>query len=122
AWVVDMVERPGGGGAEPEVPVEAFRHRHGTGGALACVHDVTEGRSLRLRLSSPGSVDPDVCLGHRTDGAGLDQLNNAPVVVARMDLGPHLGRRLRSPGGFANHARLPDVMCERLFAVNVLTE
>ena len=75
-----------------------------------------------LRLPAPGPPHPDVHLVHRPDGAGLDQLDDAPVVVAGVDLGSHLGRDLGLGGGLADDAGLPDVVGQRLLAIDVFAQ
>ena len=47
---------------------------------------------------------------HRADRAGLDQLDDAAVVVAGVDLGAHLRGDLGLGGGLADDAGLPDVV------------
>ena len=74
------------------------------------------------RLPAPGPADPDVGLGHRADGAGLDQLDDAAVVVVGVDLGAHLGGDLGLGGGLADDPGLADVVGQRLLAVDVLAE
>ena len=74
------------------------------------------------RLSPPGSAHPDVRFVHRPDRAGLDQLDDAPVVVGGVDLRAHLGGDLGLGGGLANDAGFPDVVRQRLLAVDVLAQ
>ena len=85
AGEVDLVERPRGRGAEPEVPVEARR-----GSATASVGPLADGDDVAvLRWRPPSDCRPQArptqtwASRHRADGAGLDQLDDAAVVVAR---------------------------------------
>ena len=59
---------------------------------------------------------------HRADRAGLDQLDDAAVVVAGVDLRAHLRGDLRLGRRLADDAGLPDVVRQRLLAVDVLAE
>ena len=59
-------------------------------------------------------------LPHRTDGAALNQLNDAAVVVAGVNLRAHLRDALVFGGGFRHLASLGDGVRQRLFAVDVL--
>ena len=91
-------------------------------GPLGDEEDVMVALGCLLRLPAPGPTDPDVHLVHRPDRSGLDQFHNAPVVVAGVDLGSHLGRDLGLRGGLADVAGLPDVVRQRLFAIDVLAQ
>ena len=50
----------------------------------------------------------------------LDQLDDAAIVLARVDLDAHLRRDLGLRRRLADLARLPDVVRQRLLAVDVL--
>src|SRR5262249_14355203 len=78
---IHLVERPRRGGTEPEVPVQPRGNRGGARGTFANGDNVVIALSRLFRLPAPGPVDPDVHLAHRTNRAGLDQLDHAPVVV-----------------------------------------
>ena len=58
----------------------------------------------------------------RPNRPGLDQFDDASVVVARVDLRAHLGGDLGRGGRLANDPRLPDAVSQRLFAVDVLPQ
>ncbi len=122
AGVIGCIERPRGRGAEPEVPVETGGNRLGLLGSFEHEEDVLVRLGRLLGLASPGAADPDVHLVHRPDGAGLDQLDHPPVIVAGMDLRAHLGRDLGLGRRLADDPRLGDVVGQRLLAVDVLAE
>jgi hypothetical protein len=46
---------------------------------------------LRQFAAAPSLADPDVHFGHIADAARLNDLHHAAVVVARVNLRPHLG-------------------------------
>ena len=119
---IDLVERPLRRGAEPEVPVEPLGDRRGFLGPLGHVDDVVVPLGRLLRLPAPGPADPDVHVVHRPDRAGLDQLDHAAVVVAGVDLRAHLGRDLGLRRRLADDPGLPDVVRQRLLAVDVLAQ
>ena len=59
-------------------------------------------------------------LADRADGAALDQLDDAAVIVRGMNLRAHLRGDFGLDRRFGDEARFPDGVGERLFAVNVL--
>src|SRR6476646_10624498 len=61
---IDLVERPGGCGAKPEVPIEIARWFVRFGGPLGDIDDVFVLRGILLALPAPRSRDPNVGLGH----------------------------------------------------------
>ena len=71
------------------------------------------------RLQAPGAADPHVHFAHRADGAALNHFHHAPVVLARVNLHAHLRGDFGSTP-LRGRARLPDVVRERLFAIDVL--
>ena len=120
---VDVVERPGRGGTEPEIPVEALGHGVRRRGALLHEHDVAGRlRFVLRRVQAPRARHPHVALADGADGAALDQLDDAAIVVARVDLRAHLRRHAGRGRRLADHARLRDVVRERLLAVDVLLQ
>ena len=58
---------------------------------------------------------------HRSNRTGLHQFHHAPIVISRMNLGPHLGRHLGFISCFTNHACFPDVMSQWFFTVDMFT-
>ena len=119
---IDLVERPRLRRPEPKIPVEPLGDRRGIGRPLEHRDDVAIFLGVGLRLPAPGATDPDVRLGDVADRAGLDQLDDAAVVVAGVNLRSHLRRDLRLGRGLANDPRFPDVVRQRLFAVNMFAE
>ncbi len=120
---VDVVERAVGSGAEPQVPVQPGGHRVDGGRTVLHEDDVLGGRGLGLaRVPSPGTRDPHVTFADRADHAALDQLDDAPVVVAGVNLGAHLRRDAGLRRSLADDARLVHVVGERLLAVDVLLQ
>jgi len=75
--VIDRLIRPLRRGAEPGVPVEAG------GNVGAFVGDLAE---------AVAGVDVNVNAIDRADGAGLNDLDDATVIVARVDLSADLRR------------------------------
>lgn len=65
-----------GGWAGPEVPLQGLGYRRSVGRPFA---------------SGPRLAAPDVDLAHRADRSRPDQLENAPVVLAGVDLSAHPG-------------------------------
>ena len=59
---------------------------------------------------------------HRADRPGLDQLDDPAVVVAGVDLRAHLGGDLGLRGRLADDPGLPDVVRQRLLAIDVLAQ
>lgn len=116
AGEVDVVERAVGGGADPEVPVEVVGDGVFFGGAPGGVDDIA---ALARWFPAPGAADPDVDVGDGADGAGLDEFDDAAVVVAGVDLGAHLGGDAGFGGGFGDDACLVDIAGEGFFAVDV---
>ena len=118
---VDLVERPLRRGAEPQVPVEERRRVHRLLRAFGDVDDVLVALGGLLALQAPRAVDPDVGLADRADHAGLDDLDDPPVIVGRVHLDAHLRREIGlERRGLADLAGLVDVVGQRLFAVHVL--
>ena len=102
AGQIDLVERAVWRRAEPQVPVQSRRHRRGFGWPLL---DETMSRwrsRFLFALPAPGAADPHMDLAHRADRSRLDQLHHPPVIVAGMDLRPHL----RSDLGLAAASRI----------------
>ena len=120
AGVVDFVEGAHGRGADPEVPVEAFRNGHGFFGAFGDEDAIAVLLGVFLALPAPGTADPDMGFLDGADGAGLDQFNDAAVVLGGVDLDAHLGRRAGFLGGETDLACFVDVVGEGFFAVDVL--
>src|SRR5690348_8988559 len=83
---VDLVERPPGRRPEPEVPVEPGGDRGRALGSFLGGDDIVVTRGGLGRLAAPGATDPDVDLAHGPDRTRLDELHDATVVVARVDL------------------------------------
>ena len=103
--LIGRVIRPHRRGSDPEVPVQALRHRGHVGGPLAA----------RPRLAAP-----DVALADRPDRPGLDDFDDASIVVLGMDLRPHLGRDLRLRREVGHRAGLIDRVGQRLLAIDML--
>ena len=67
--------------------------------------------SVRPVAGTAAARQPAMALAHRADRAGADQLHNAAVVVARVDLRAHLrgdlrlGRHPRRHAGFVHGVR-----------------
>src|SRR5262245_975510 len=120
---IDFIERALRRGAQPQVPIQ-------TGGYWRTVRravldeDYVAGlpRLLVAGVHVPGASDPHMRFGDGPDSPALDQFDYASVIVAGVDLRPHLRRELGFSRGFADDARLPDVMRERLLAVDVLSQ
>jgi hypothetical protein len=89
-------------------------------GTFADGDDVVVAEGVLRALPAPGARHPDVNLLHLADDTGLDQLDDAAVVLGGVDLDAHLGRHLRLRRLLADLARLEDVVGERLLAVDVL--
>jgi len=93
-----------GGGAEPQVPIEFRRHGRRIRGPVAAA--VADGV-------------PDVDLAHRPDRPRLDQLHDAAVVRAGVNLRAHLRGQFVLVGQLDHHADLRHRMGQRLFTVAV---
>jgi len=72
-------------------------------------------------LQAPGAAGPDVHLVHLADDAGVEDLLDLPSLRRRVPLIAHLRRQLRVLARrLTNQSRFPDVVGQRLFAVDVL--
>ena len=72
-------------------------------------------------LQAPRAVGPDVNLAHRTDHAGIQDFPDRAPRRRGVPLVAHLRGQLRIlGGGLADEARLPDIVGERLLAIDVL--
>ena len=80
------------------------------------------GARFLIALPAPRAGDPHVDFAHRADGARLDQLDHAAVIVARMNLRPHLRGDLGLACRFEDDTGLPDIMRERFLAIDVLAQ
>src|SRR5262249_23948841 len=89
---------------QPQLPVQALRHRRRLLGPVA---------------AAPRLAAPDMDLIDGADGAGLHQLDDAAVVVAGVDLRAYLRDALPLAGRLGDDARLVDGVRERLLAVDV---
>ncbi len=58
-------------------------------------------------------------LCHRTDGAALDQFHHLPVILGSVNLDAHLGGDFHVCRRLPDAPRLPNVVRERLFAIDV---
>ena len=122
-WHIDLVERPRRRRAKPQIPLETRRNGVRRRRPVLHEHDVGGGLGVRLGgVQAPGARDPDVTFGDPADRAGLDQFDDAAVVVSRMDLGAHLRGDAGLGCGFADDARFLHVVSEGLFAVDVLLQ
>ena len=121
------MERPHRRRPEPQVPVHVRRDGHLLLEPLDDLDAVVEPVRLvellgrRGVLQPPGATRPDVDLAHRPDDAGHEDF----LDLAAGRRGVALVARLRGElrvlrGGLANEPRLPDVVGERLLAVDVL--
>src|SRR5262249_30993638 len=117
---VDRMERPRRCRAQPEIPVETRRNRLLFLRTFGDVDNVLVLVRSLLALQAPRARHPDVGLAHRTDDTALDQFDDAAIVLAGVNLNAHLRGDLALHRLLANLARLPDVVCERLLAVDVL--
>ena len=116
---IDGVKRPMRRRADPKIPVEVCRWRLGFLWSFERPDDVAVALGCLLTLPTPGASDPDVGLANGADGSGLDFLDDAPVVVAGMNLGAHLGGDSRFLRCLCDHPRLVHVARQGFFAVNV---
>ena len=96
---------PVGGRTDPEVPLDVGRDFVRFLGAISSV---------------PSTGNPGEDFGHGADRAGLNQLDDAAVVVGGVDLRAHLRGTFCRGGSLGNHARFVNRVRERLFAVDVL--
>ena len=72
-------------------------------------------------LCQPHARDTHTCASrHRSDRAALDQFHHLPVIFGGVDLDAHLGGHFRLGRRLANPPRFPDVMRQRLLAIDVL--
>src|SRR5262249_45890377 len=120
---IDFIERALRRGAQPQVPIQTGEYGRAVRRAVLD-EDYVAGR-LRLffaGMQAPGAADPHMRFGDGPDRPALDHFDDEPVIVAGVDLRPHLRRELGFGSGFADDARLPDVMRERLLAVDVLAQ
>ncbi len=127
AGEVRRMERPRRRGAEPQVPVDVRRNRHLFLEPIDDLDAVVEPVRLvellggRRVLQSPRAIGPHVDLAHRTDDAGHEDLPDRAPGLRGVALVAHLRRQLRVlRGRLADEAGLPDVVGERLLAVDVL--
>ena len=121
------MERPRRGGSQPQIEMVGRRDRHLF---LEPVHDldaVVEPVRLvellggRRILESPRAFCPDVDFAHRTDDAGHEDFLDRAPGGRRVALVAHLRRQVRVlRGGLADEPGFPDVVGERLLAVDVL--
>jgi hypothetical protein len=77
-------------------------------------------RGCFLALPTPRRETQTCDFTDRTDRAGLDQLDHPPVVFASVDLNPHLRRHAGLGSRQADLPRLPNVVRQRFFTVDVL--
>ncbi len=59
---------------------------------------------------------------HRANDIRLNQLHRSPVGLIRVNLNAHLRGDIRLRGCIANQARFVDIVCKRLFAIDVLAQ
>src|SRR5437867_11099846 len=93
-------------GTEPQVPI-------GTGG---------RGRASRELAAAVSRGDPDVAFGDFADRARFSELDDAAIVVAGVNLRPHLRDELLLLGQLGQRAGLENRMRERLLAIDVLAQ
>ena len=93
-----------GRGAEPKIPTERLWWR------LA---------SFRALPAAPTLADPDVNLRDFADRARLDDLDDAPIVFAGVNLRPQLRRHAMFASRFRHDPRFGDGVRQRLFAIDV---
>ena len=106
-------------GADPQVPVEYVRDGLAFLGRVLRGDEVAVFLGVRLALPAPGPAYPGVSLLDRSDGAGLDQLDDSTKVFAGMDLGAHLGLDLCLGRGLGDDPAFVDISCQGLFTVDV---
>ena len=117
---IDGVKRPVRRRADPQIPVEVRRRGLGFRRRFERPDDVPVALGRLLALPAPSAANPDVCLANRANGAGLDFLDHAPVIVAGVDLGAHLRGDARRLGRLREHPRLVHVARQRFLAKDVL--
>ena len=124
---IRRVIRPLRRGAEPEVPVQVRRDRHLLLEPVDDLNAVVEAVRLvellgrRGVLQTPGAIRPDVDLVHRADHAGIENFLDRPPRRRGVALVAHLRGKLRIfRRRLADQARFPDVVGERLLAIDVL--
>jgi hypothetical protein len=120
AGKIDGMKRARGRRAEPEVPIEAIGNGLRFFGAVGDENDVFVAFGVFFALQTPGAPDPDMRFGHGANRAALDDLDDAAVIVVSVNLDTHLGGDFGFGGDFANAAGFPDVVRERLLAIDVL--
>ena len=127
AGKIRLVERPRRRGAEPQIEVLGRRDRHLLLEPVDDLDAVVEAVRLvellgrRRVLQPPRAIGPDVHFAHRTDHAGLEDLLDRAPCRRRVALVAHLRRQLRIlRGRLTNEPCFPDVVGERLLAVDVL--
>ena len=83
AGEVDAVEWPFGGGAEPQIPMHPVRDRMRFLRSFLNHNNVfVLFRFFFAALPSPGPRYPYMGFAYRPNGSRLNQLDNAPIVVA----------------------------------------
>ncbi len=124
---IRLVVRPRRRRTEPQIEVVGCRNRHlflePFDDLDAVVEPVRLVELLRRRgvLEAPRAVRPDVHLANRTDHAGHEDFFDRPARRRRVALVAHLRRQIRVlRSRLANEPRFPDVVGERLLAVDVL--
>src|SRR3954447_2973044 len=117
---INTVIRPLWRRSEPKIPIQPRRDRLRFCRAFSDPHDVLETFGGFLALSAPGASDPDVSFLDGPDEPALNEFYHAAIVICSVNLNAHLGGDFRLRCGFADLTRFPDIVGERLLAIDVL--
>src|SRR5882762_499286 len=111
---------PRWGWPKPQIPVQSSGHRLHFRRALCNPDDVTMPFCVGLALPSPGARDPNMRLRDWTNRAALKEFHRAMIIFVSVNLNAHLRCHFSFRRRFTNLARLPDVVRERFFAIDML--